>query len=49
MVIIAILFSMIAVSLGLALSAYYDTPAGPSVVIAAAFLFTLSLFKSQQE
>ncbi|AWX13196.1 zinc ABC transporter permease [Mergibacter septicus] len=49
MVIFAIGFSMIAISLGLTLSAYYDTPAGPSVVIASSFLFTLSLLKPQPE
>ncbi|MEJ1410879.1 MAG: metal ABC transporter permease, partial [Candidatus Sedimenticola sp. (ex Thyasira tokunagai)] len=32
----------IAVLLGLAGSWYWDTPAGPSVVVAAALLFSLS-------
>ncbi|MDO4431361.1 MAG: zinc ABC transporter permease subunit ZnuB [Lonepinella koalarum] len=45
MAIIGVLISMIAVSLGLALSALYNTAAGPSVVIAASLLFTLSLMK----
>lgn len=39
--------SMIAVSLGLMLSAIYNTAAGPSVVISATFLFLLSLFKRE--
>lgn len=45
MAVIAVFISMIAVSLGLALSALYNTAAGPSVVIAASLLFTLSLMK----
>ena len=44
MVFIAIIVSMIAVSLGLTLSAFYDTAAGPSVVISSSALFLLSLF-----
>ncbi|MGY4676163.1 zinc ABC transporter permease subunit ZnuB [Pasteurella sp. P03HT] len=48
MVIIAIFVSMIAISGGLCLSAFYDTAAGPSVVIAASLLFLLSLFKKEQ-
>ena len=39
MVIIASIISMIAVSMGLTLSAYYDTAAGPSVVICSTFCF----------
>ncbi|KLV04266.1 MULTISPECIES: zinc ABC transporter permease subunit ZnuB [Photobacterium] len=35
----------VAVILGLAMSWHYDTPAGPSVVVAAAGLFMLSQFK----
>ncbi|MDT9587435.1 MAG: zinc ABC transporter permease subunit ZnuB [Candidatus Arsenophonus melophagi] len=38
----AIILSMLTVTAGLALSAYYDTPAGPSVVICASVLFLLS-------
>lgn len=45
MVFIAIIISIAAVSLGLMLSALYDTATGPSVVISAAFLFALSLGK----
>lgn len=45
MAVISVFISMIAVSLGLALSALYNTAAGPSVVIAASLLFTLSLIK----
>ncbi len=47
MVFIGVIFSMLAVCLGLLLSAFYDTPAGPSVVIGAAVLFILSLFKKE--
>ncbi|KGQ28222.1 zinc ABC transporter permease subunit ZnuB [Gallibacterium anatis] len=49
MAIIAVIISMIAVTGGLLLSAFYDTAAGPSVVICSALLFVLSLFKKQQE
>lgn len=45
MVFIAVIFSMLSVCLGLLLSAFYDTPTGPSVVIGAAMLFVLSCFK----
>ncbi|HBO39412.1 MAG TPA: zinc ABC transporter permease subunit ZnuB [Pasteurellaceae bacterium] len=45
MAMIAVLISMIAVSMGLALSAFYNTAAGPSVVICSSFLFLLSLLK----
>lgn len=44
MAVTAIIIGMFSVTSGLALSAYYDTPAGPSVVICASALFTLSLF-----
>ena len=40
---IAVLIGMLAVTGGLALSALYDTPAGPSVVLSAAILFIASL------
>ena len=36
---------MIAVTCGLTFSAFYDTPAGPSVVLCAALLFILSMSK----
>ncbi|OBX11287.1 zinc ABC transporter permease subunit ZnuB [Gallibacterium genomosp. 3] len=49
MAFIAIVISMIAVTGGLLLSAFYDTAAGPSVVICSSLLFVLSLFKKQQE
>jgi zinc transport system permease protein len=39
----AVLIGIIAVTGGLALSAFYDTPAGPSVVLTATALFILSL------
>ena len=45
---VAVLIGMVAVTGGLTFSAFYDTPAGPSVVLSAAVLFTLSLFKKQQ-
>ncbi|QIM66410.1 zinc ABC transporter permease [Mannheimia granulomatis] len=48
MVIIAILLSIVAVTGGLLLSAWKDTPAGPSVVICAGFIFLLSLFKKEK-
>ncbi|MFY1027208.1 zinc ABC transporter permease [Actinobacillus seminis] len=48
MVIIAVLLSMTAISLGLLLSAFYDTAAGPSVVIASALLFIISLTRKSQ-
>ena len=46
-VFIAILISMLSVVGGLFLSAFYDTAAGPSVVICSAFLFLLSLLKKE--
>ena len=48
MVMVAIILSMIAVLGGLSLSAYFDTAAGPSVVICSAGLFLLSLCKKAQ-
>lgn len=41
----AIVFSAIAITGGLTLSALQDTPAGPSVVVVSGGLFLLSLFK----
>ncbi|EIJ70120.1 zinc ABC transporter permease subunit ZnuB [Pasteurella bettyae] len=49
MVFIAIILSMIAVSLGLLLSAFYNTAAGPSVVICSSFIFLMSLLKHSTE
>lgn len=43
MVFISALVSVISITLGLLLSAFFDTASGPSVVICAAFLFLLSL------
>ncbi|GKX58243.1 zinc ABC transporter permease subunit ZnuB [Leminorella grimontii] len=43
----AAIVGIIAVSGGLTLSAYHDTPAGPSVVLCSCCLFLLSLFKKQ--
>ncbi|PJG83331.1 zinc ABC transporter permease subunit ZnuB [Caviibacterium pharyngocola] len=47
MAFIAVIISMLSVSLGLTLSAFYDTAAGPSVVICSTFLFLLSLLKKE--
>lgn len=44
---VAIVIGIIAVTAGLMFSAFYDTPAGPSVVLSAAVLFMLSLGKKQ--
>ncbi|MCW9709538.1 zinc ABC transporter permease subunit ZnuB [Avibacterium sp. 21-586] len=49
MVVIGVIISVLAISLGLMLSAFYNTAAGPSVVISATLLFLLSLFKTQRE
>ncbi|ACY84282.1 zinc ABC transporter permease subunit ZnuB [Edwardsiella piscicida] len=43
----AVLAGLLAISGGLAFSAWYDTPAGPSVVLCAALLFILSLGRRQ--
>ncbi|WP_340615758.1 zinc ABC transporter permease subunit ZnuB [Xenorhabdus entomophaga] len=43
MAVFAIIVGMLSVTGGLTLSAFYNTPAGPSVVLCAAMLFTLSL------
>ncbi|MDO2162472.1 metal ABC transporter permease, partial [Escherichia coli] len=37
----------VAVTGGLTLSAFYDTPAGPSVGLCAALLFIFSMMKKQ--
>lgn len=39
---------MIAVTGGLTFSAFYDTPAGPSVVLCAALLFIFSMMKNRR-
>ncbi|MBF7955486.1 MULTISPECIES: zinc ABC transporter permease subunit ZnuB [Rahnella] len=44
---VAVAVGIIAVTAGLTFSAFYDTPAGPSVVLCAAVLFMLSLGKKQ--
>ncbi|XPE36543.1 metal ABC transporter permease [Shigella flexneri] len=41
------LVGMVAVTGGLTFSAFYDTPAGPSVVLCAALLFILGMMKSR--
>jgi zinc transport system permease protein len=42
---VAVIIGMIAVTGGLTFSAFYDTPAGPSVVLSAAVLFIFSMMK----
>ncbi|MBW7983310.1 zinc ABC transporter permease subunit ZnuB [Enterobacillus tribolii] len=44
---IAVITGILAVTGGLTFSAFYDTPAGPSVVLCAAVMFLLSLLKKQ--
>ncbi|KAB8307898.1 zinc ABC transporter permease subunit ZnuB [Erwinia endophytica] len=41
----AVLVGMLAVTAGLTFSAFYDTPAGPSVVLGASLMFMLSMVK----
>ncbi len=48
MAMVASLLGCIAVSLGLAASFYWDSPAGPSIVLAATILFVLTLGKKQR-
>jgi len=45
MAVFAVIAGMLAVTLGLTFSAFYDTPAGPSVVLGAAVMFILSMVK----
>ena len=47
MAIVAALFGALAVITGLACSYFFDTPAGPSIVLMASLYFGLSLFKQQ--
>lgn len=42
---IAVLVGILAVTIGLSFSAWYDTPAGPSVVLGASLMFMLSMMK----
>ncbi|WP_291973011.1 zinc ABC transporter permease subunit ZnuB [Candidatus Symbiopectobacterium sp.] len=44
---LAVVLGMLAVTCGLIFSAFYNTPAGPSVVLSASFLFMLSLIRKQ--
>ncbi|MEA1065266.1 zinc ABC transporter permease subunit ZnuB [Erwinia sp. HR93] len=44
----AVIIGMLAVTGGLAFSAQWDTPAGPSVVLVAALLFIISLIRPQK-
>ncbi|WP_127958330.1 zinc ABC transporter permease subunit ZnuB [Serratia microhaemolytica] len=48
MAVYAITVGMIATTAGLTFSAYYDTPAGPSVVLASSLLFIFSLLKKAE-
>ncbi|GHA48518.1 zinc ABC transporter permease subunit ZnuB [Photobacterium aphoticum] len=48
MAVMASIIGILAVFGGLAMSWYYDTPAGPSVVVAAAAIFMLSQFKRSE-
>ncbi|VFP86996.1 High-affinity zinc uptake system membrane protein ZnuB [Candidatus Erwinia haradaeae] len=45
MALFAVLIGALAVTSGLGFSAFYDTPAGPSVVLVLTFLFILSIIK----
>ncbi len=45
----AVIIGIMAVSGGLVFCAFYDTPAGPSIVLCAALMFVLSLPKKRQE
>lgn len=47
MVLFTVIIGIMAISAGLTLSANYDTPAGPSVVLCATTLFVFSLIKKQ--
>lgn len=49
MAVIATLVGALSVNSGLLLSWYYDTPVGPSIVLMATLLFTLSLLKRQSQ
>ena len=48
MAVMASLIAMLTVVMGLAMSWYGDTPAGPSVVVCGALLFALSLVFKQR-
>ncbi|QUJ68376.1 zinc ABC transporter permease subunit ZnuB [Photobacterium sp. GJ3] len=48
MAVLATVIGCISVFLGLSMSWHYDTPAGPSVVVSAAFLFLLSQMKRSE-
>ncbi|WWP00963.1 MAG: zinc ABC transporter permease subunit ZnuB [Candidatus Dasytiphilus stammeri] len=43
MVILAVIISMLDVTIGMFLSGYYDTPVGPSIVVTATVIFFISL------
>jgi zinc transport system permease protein len=48
MAVTASAIAMLTVAMGLAMSWYTDTPAGPSIVVCAALLFILSLLFRQK-
>ncbi|WWO97817.1 MAG: zinc ABC transporter permease subunit ZnuB [Candidatus Dasytiphilus stammeri] len=43
MVILAVIINMLDVTIGMLISAYYDTPVGPSIVVTATLIFFISL------
>ncbi|ATZ11807.1 zinc ABC transporter permease subunit ZnuB [Erwinia amylovora] len=45
MALLAVIVGVLAVTSGLSFSAWYDTPAGPSVVLGASLMFMLSMIK----
>ncbi|VFP84304.1 High-affinity zinc uptake system membrane protein ZnuB [Candidatus Erwinia haradaeae] len=47
MAILAVIIGALSVTLGLIFSAFYDAPAGPSVVLGSAIIFMLSVIKKQ--
>ncbi|PPI86757.1 zinc ABC transporter permease subunit ZnuB [Candidatus Pantoea edessiphila] len=49
MAILAIIIGIISVTMGLAISAFYDTPAAPSVVLCSTMLFIFSILYSRNK
>ncbi|VFP79837.1 zinc ABC transporter permease subunit ZnuB [Candidatus Erwinia haradaeae] len=47
MAIFAIIIGILSITIGLSFSAFYNTPAGPSVVLGSAIIFILSIIKDQ--
>jgi zinc transport system permease protein len=48
MALVSSLLGVIAVLAGLAASYWWDSPAGPAIVLSATLLFSLTLLKKQQ-